>query len=83
MKKLFLRVILPYLVAILIVSAIGMYAANRIWYSIERQRVDISEHVGDTVVFQNDTVTIIDYSFVHETYTLSNGQKVNTKLYNK
>jgi uncharacterized protein YxeA len=37
-------------------------------------------HVGKKHITDKDTLTIIDYSIFEETFTLSNGQRVNRKL---
>ena len=34
--------------------------------------------LGTKYVLNNDTLTVIDYSLIYETFTLSNGVKVNT-----
>lgn len=83
MKKLFNRIILPLLVGILMVVALSFSISYFVIEKVNEHRVDIYEHVGDTVTYENDTVVIIDYSLIDETYTLSNGKVVSTKLYNK
>ncbi len=39
--------------------------------------------VGKKILFEKDSVTIIDYSMIHETYTLSNGKTISIKLIKK
>ena len=40
--------------------------------------------IGETFVFEKDTVTIIDYSLTNETFTFSNGKQVNSNfVFNK
>ena len=36
--------------------------------------------IGETFVFEKDTVTIIDYSLTNETFTFSNGKQVNSNF---
>lgn len=39
--------------------------------------------VGKKVLIEKDSLTIVDYSILHETYTLSNGKTVSIKLIKK
>lgn len=39
--------------------------------------------VGKKVLIDKDSVMIVDYSILHETYTLSNGKTVSIKLIKK
>lgn len=39
--------------------------------------------VGKKVLIDKDSVMIVDYSILHETYTLSNGNTVSIKLIKK
>lgn len=39
--------------------------------------------VGKKILLDKDSITIIDYSILHETYTLSNGKTVSVKLIKK
>lgn len=39
--------------------------------------------VGKKILFEKDSVTIIDYSMIHETYTLSNSKTISIKLIKK
>lgn len=39
--------------------------------------------VGKKVLIDKDSLTIVDYSILHETYTLSNGKTVSIKLIKK
>lgn len=57
----------------------GLYLTSSV---IQSEVDDISEHVGDTVVFNGDSTIIIDYSLLNETYTLQDGTEVSIKLYN-
>lgn len=36
--------------------------------------------IGKRIRYEKDSITVVDYSFWQETYTLSNGTKVNKKL---
>ncbi len=39
--------------------------------------------VGKKVLIDKDSLTVVDYSIIHETYTLSNGKTVSIKLFKK
>jgi hypothetical protein len=38
------------------------------------------EYIGKKYLYEGDTVLVIDYSLFNDTYTLSNGVKVNSAL---
>jgi len=39
--------------------------------------------VGDTIIFQNDTLMIIDCSILNNSYTLEDGRTINSELVSK
>ena len=41
------------------------------------------EKVGERIVLNKDTLTIIDYSFTNENFKLSNGQEISFELVKK
>lgn len=43
----------------------------------------IESKLGEKFIFENDTVTVIDYSLLTSTYSLSNGAEVSFKLIDK
>lgn len=47
---------------------------------IGREKEKYEKYVGEKYIIDKDTLTITDYSIIEETFTLSNGQKVNYKL---
>jgi phosphotransferase system glucose/maltose/N-acetylglucosamine-specific IIC component len=51
--------------------------------STEDYKLELESHLGDTLILENDTTTIIDYSMFHEHFILNNGKTVSTKLINK
>lgn len=38
------------------------------------------EKIGTEYILEKDTLTVVDYSFLSETFTLSDGRKVNVAL---
>lgn len=44
---------------------------------IESKRDAMKANVGKKIVIGNDTLLIVDYSYVFESYTLSNGTEVS------
>lgn len=40
----------------------------------------MSARIGKKILYEKDSLMVVDYSFWGDTYTLSNGVKVNKKL---
>ncbi len=53
---------------------------NKTINMISDNKTQIESKLGKKILFDKDSVVIIDYSQFDETYTLSNGRKVNIKL---
>jgi len=72
---------------IIILSAIccGVLAASitHLSNSFESNNIKIKSYLGKSFVINNDTSTIIDYSFIEGNFTLSNGTKINFDLVEK
>lgn len=51
--------------------------------AIEMEKEKYEKHVGEKHIIDKDTLTIIDYSTVRQTFTLSNGKEVSYKLISK
>lgn len=43
----------------------------------------VESRIGTTIIYNKDTLMIVDYSILNKTYTLSNGIKVNYNLIGK
>ena len=43
----------------------------------DKRDKEMKSHVGENIIINNDTLTIIDYSFTDNNYTLGNGLKVS------
>jgi hypothetical protein len=67
------------LIVFLLVGA--LIATQYISYKeLKRISLKYSGNVGKEILFNADTLKVIDYSMIHETYTLSNGVTVNKKI---
>lgn len=47
---------------------------------IEKEKNKYKVKIGQKVILEKDTLTIIDYSSIMETFTLSNGKEVNASI---
>ncbi len=45
--------------------------------TMDKRDKEMKSHVGETVIIDKDTLTIVDYSFMDNNYTLGNGLKVS------
>ena len=51
---------------------------------VDTHSAQMKSGVGEKLVIENDTVTILDYNLFGDTYGLSDGRKVSAKIfYNK
>jgi hypothetical protein len=45
------------------------------------EQEDLMEsHVGDTIIMRKDTLIVVDFSTINDTYTLDNGMTINRKI---
>ena len=79
MKKLNLVIIFG-LIGILLLITIAISIPK---YFIDKEIDSMKSHIGDTVIIQKDTSVIIDYSYILNQYTLSNGKNVAKELVEK
>lgn len=49
-------------------------------HTYQREDSIMSAKIGKKILYERDSLTVVDYSFWNDTYTLSNGVKVNKKL---
>ena len=47
---------------------------------IEKEKNKYKVKIGQKFILEKDTLTIVDYSSIMETFTLSNGKEVNASL---
>lgn len=76
-------------VLIVLLATIGSIV-GLVWILISFSNEMAKEHeetydnmVGKKVLIDKDSLTVVDYSIIHETYTLSNGKTVSIKLIKK
>lgn len=72
MRDYLLRVIVPLIFIVLM----GAYILNVHQDNMEEMEVNL----GKKLVLGGDTLKVVDYSYIAQTYTLSNGTKVSKKL---
>jgi|GEM_PF-5234471 len=72
------------IVLLTILMLVTLYVAFSVYFAGELTDYteDIEKNIGKHVIFNSDTVQIIDYSLWTNTYTLSNGQTIATTLCN-
>jgi len=49
---------------------------------IESEKQEMKSKIGDKYILDGDTLTITDCSWIEDSYTLSNGVKINKELIN-
>jgi len=82
MKKnsMFIKMAVAFVVLlVLIVYIVGNIFSNG-QEKLAQEKAKYVECLGDEYIIDKDTLTIVDYSMWTETFTLSNGKKVNQSL---
>lgn len=74
------KVIVVTGVMTLIMIATLFIGINFILSSAEKEQETYKAKIGKTIVLEKDTLTVIDYSMIMETFKLSNGQDVSASL---
>lgn len=74
--------IIAFAILFLSVSAIT-FVFHDFKISMKKKELEIKKELGKKVLFEKDTVTVIDYNILQETYTLSNGIQVSFDLVSK
>lgn len=70
-------------IVIIAIIVLPLFIVVGISYRIAEIEIEATlneSHIGENYVLNGDTMTIIDYSYLGSTYTLSNGVKINEKL---
>jgi hypothetical protein len=75
-----MKSIAAFIVIILALVVFGIVMAARRSY---KEKQEYTSHLGQKVVVDKDTLTVVDYSTWFETYTLSNGQKISIDYFKK
>jgi ABC-type transport system involved in multi-copper enzyme maturation permease subunit len=76
MKK---QIIIGAGVMILFVFAF-IFILQFLFNGIDKEKDKYKSKIGVTYVLDGDTTTVVDYSTIMETFTLSNGKKINSSL---
>jgi len=72
-------------VTLVIIVALGLWLIAWNWASdaASAESDSMASHVGEQVTIGRDTLVVTDFSVMLETYTLSNGVKVDKSLVEK
>ena len=65
-------------------SAVILFVAGitLMMHGINNEQDKYKSHLGDTIVIKKDTLIVIDYSTLQNSYTLSNGSSIAIDLIN-
>ena len=77
------NLLLGLLVFILVSALATHFTYKDIDYRYNESKYKLEKNLGETVVINGDTLTIVDYNVLSETYIMSNGTKVNYDLVEK
>ncbi len=75
--------IIGFILVVIVMVVLLNSIINNISNDITKETDKYKIHIGETFIINNDTSTIVDYSLIDETFTLSNGKKINYLLVNK
>lgn len=76
MKKLVILGAILMLLTIILLSSLW----NRAIEKLDKEQKALESNLGWKIIIVGDTLTIVDYSIIDDTYTLSDGRKVSTAL---
>jgi hypothetical protein len=76
MKKMIIGMIALVAVFVFCVHLLTSSITNE----IDKERNKYKVKIGQKFILEKDTLTIIDYSSIMETFTLSNGKEVNASI---
>lgn len=68
------------LVLLLFIAAATVLLAHYISKGIKEEKASYEVNIGKTIVIGGDTLMIVDYNSIFETYKLSNGTEVNKAI---
>jgi hypothetical protein len=86
MKKMFITTIIGSIISAGVVVAIVMLILNFAQDGLDtynKQEVIYKSHLNENYDLNGKTYKIINYSVTNETYTLSNGIKINANIINE
>lgn len=70
--------LLSFLISILIIISFTIYVLKLSKTEILQTKMPYEKHIGNKVLIGNDTLYIIDYSIIHNTFILNNNMSVDT-----
>jgi hypothetical protein len=68
------------IVGMIALVAVFAFCVHVLTTSIDKEKDKYKVKIGQKFILEKDTLTIIDYSSIMETFTLSNGQEVNASI---
>lgn len=80
MKSTFIGMAITMLVCLVLFVSVLSYLGNDVADKVIKEEDKYKKHIGLKHVIDKDTLTIVDYSIWDETFTLSDGRKVNYML---
>lgn len=63
-----------------IILFLYIFFALVIFNAVDDEMTESNELIGESLVLKNDTLMIIDQSFINNTYTLENGSEISKEL---
>ena len=76
MKKIIIGMIVMFFLFVFLVNSL----TSSITTEIGKEKNKYKVKIGNKFVLEKDTLTIVDYSSIMETFTLSNGKEVNASI---
>lgn len=76
MKKLIIISIIITVLIFIFCPIIIFNAIEKVSTEVDNKTAEVKKFVGEKIVIDNDTLTIVDYSIIESSYTLSNGTKI-------
>jgi len=83
MKTLEIILAIVTLVGAITLIAVGIRGCKAGLDELNSLDQDMKNAIGDTIILQQDTLIIIDYSLFNENFTLSNGKEVSSEFVTK
>lgn len=83
MKKTIIGSAIVFIFLVVLSAYLIFSSVDEIKSEYSKAENSIKKEVGKKVILEKDTLTIIDYSILNDTYTLSNGVKVSFELVEK
>lgn len=71
------KMLITGFIGIVLIAALMVWLISKFASSIENESQQYKNKIGNKIILEKDTLTIIDYSLFNQTFTLSNGKTVN------